>query len=243
MLDFAFIPIFFLTGIATSIQPCLLPLIPTYLSYLMIVPSPNQQDDQHTAKYGLHSKKIKEGIQISLFMSLGILVVFLSIAFLVKLGQFWISSFLIRYTVEFFLILALILLLLGFVMLFNKDLPFFYNLSILIPLPNLKKMENKLLASFLLGLTYTIIAAPCATPIFLSLFATILFLDPISVIILIIIYALGTALPFLMIGALFPNLQYSRFSKYVRPISGIILLILSFYLLTTYVYPYYQIIQ
>ena len=94
MQDLAILPLIFITGIATSVQPCLFPLIPTYFSFLS-----STSDSQ--------SSNAKQGLLSGLFLTLGLFTVFLFLALLVKLGQLGFSSFLTSYLVEFNLILSM----------------------------------------------------------------------------------------------------------------------------------------
>ena len=104
--------------------------------------------------------------------------------------------------------------------------------------------ENNLIASFGLGLAYTLIAAPCAAPIFLTVALGAVYLDPISIVLIMVVYAIGCGLPFLAIGLLYPNFgkeiraNYGSYVKYIKTTSGVILLLMSFYLLNNYVLSY-----
>ena len=74
----------FISGILTTLQPCIFPLMPTYLSYMT------------------NSKKSsKQGIISSFYLINGIMVVFLAIALLIKSGQVWLGLFLNTHVVEF----------------------------------------------------------------------------------------------------------------------------------------------
>ena len=130
-------------------------------------------------------------------------------------------------------------------MIFNLEFTFFYRFPGLTSSFNIENKENKLIASFLLGIAYTAIAAPCAAPIFLSLLASTIYLDPISIVLMMVVYSFGAGLPFLLIGGLYPKfneeilLTYKKGVRYIKPFSGVIMLLISFYLLNIYVLPYY----
>ena len=223
----------FFSGVITSFQPCLFPLLPTYFSYM------------NSYKKGKIS--VQEGVMVSFFLTLGILVVFLTLALLIKLGQSALSSFLLNHVPEFNLLMAIILIIVGILMISGKEMTLFYKLPGFSTFLVSETPENSLIASFSLGLAYTLIAAPCAAPVFLGLIIPVLYLDPISIVLLMVVYAIGCGLPFLLIGLLYPNFgkkirsNYGSFVKYVKPISGVILLLMSFYLLNDYVFPYYNI--
>ena len=224
----------FISGIATSFQPCIFPLLPTYFSYMN--------------SYKTEKISIYEGLIVSVFLTLGILVIFLTLGLLVKIGQFGLNTFLNSHVVEFNLVMAILLIIFGILMLFGKELTFFYRLPGISSIIVSQDPQNKLIASFLLGLAYTAIAAPCAAPIFLYILTQLIFFDPISTILIILIYSIGCGIPFLVIGIAYPNFSheiktdYNQIAKYIKPFSGFILLTMSFYLLNRYVLPFYPII-
>ena len=223
----------FISGLATSIQPCIFPLLPTYFSYMT--------SDKEKNNY-------KEGLLSSIFLTLGILVIFLLLALLVKMGQLGFASFLNRYNIEFNFIMSIILLVLGLTMIFKIELSIFYRLPGISSILLNKNTENHLIASFLLGLSYTAIAAPCAAPIFLALMTQIVFLTPIEIVIIMSIYSIACGLPFFIIGILYPEFNtqikssYKNVVAYIKPFTGLILLSMSFYLINIYVLPYYPLV-
>ncbi len=223
----------FASGIITSFQPCIFPLLPTYFSYMN--------------SYKSEKVSILEGLIVSVFLTLGILVIFMTLGLLVKVGQFGLNTFLNSHVPEFNFVMAVLLIIFGTLMLFGKELTFFYRLPGLSSIIVSQDPQNKLIASFLLGLAYTAIAAPCAAPIFLSIIGQLVFFDPISTVLVILIYSIGCGIPFLVIGLAYPNFNreiktdYSQIAKYIKPFSGFILLAMSFYLLNNFVLSYYPI--
>lgn len=213
----------FVSGIITSFQPCIFPLLPTYFSYM------------NSYKEGKVS--ITEGTTVSIFLTLGILVVFMTLGLLVKLGQFGLNTFLNTHVVDFNFIMAIILIVFGTLMLFGKELTIFYRLPGLSAVIISQDPQNKLVASFLLGLAYTAIAAPCAAPIFLIILGQLVYVNPLTSLLILLIYSIGCGIPFLFIGLAYPNFSqeiksnYSQIAKYIKPFSGFILLAMSFYLL------------
>ena len=228
-----FLGLAFFSGIITSFQPCLFPLLPTYFSYM------------NSYKKGKIS--IQEGVTVSFFLTLGILVVFLLLALLAKIGISGLSTLLLTHVPEFNMIMSILLIIVGLLMIFGKELTFFYRFPGLATFLVSENPENNMIASFSLGLAYTAIAAPCAAPIFLNLVFTFIILDPLSITLLMIIYAMGCGIPFLVIGLLYPNFgkeirkNYLSLAEYIKPVSGVILLLMSFYLINDYVLPYYNI--
>ena len=220
----------FTSGVLTTLQPCIFPLMPTYLSYMT---NGNQSS--------------KQGVIGSIFLTIGILIIFLFLALLIKAGQIWIAIFLNSYTVEFNVLMAIILLILGLLMILKVDLTIFYRLPNLSRIHTSHKPENSIISSFYLGLSYTAIAAPCAAPIFLSLITLIIVLQPTVISLMILVYAIGAGSPFLLIGLIIPsikfnlNMKFNQIAKWIKPISGFIIILMSLFLFNTYYFPYYPI--
>lgn len=224
----------FVSGIATSFQPCIFPLLPTYFSYMN--------------SYKKEKITLTDGLLVSIFLTLGIMVVFLGLGFLMKIGQYWLFPILNSNFQEFNLLMAIILIIFGVLMILGKDLTIFYRLPGLSENFIQENPENGLIASFLLGLAYTAIAAPCAAPIFLSIILLpAVALDPLSLVLIMAVFSIGCGIPFLVVGMAYPTFnkeikqQYTSIVHYIKPFSGMILLLMSFYLLNNYVFPYYPI--
>jgi len=190
-------------------------------------------------------KSSKQGIINTIFLSIGILVVFLFLALLIKGGQVWIATYLTTYTVEFNIIMAILLFIFGLLMILNIDMVIFYRLPAILRTNLSFSSENSFISSFYLGLSYTAIAAPCAAPIFLSLISLIILLEPLAITSLIVLYAIGASFPFLIIGITIPhikynlNKQFNQVARLIKPISGTILILMSIFLLNAYYFPYY----
>lgn len=235
MVDFLpLLSLAFVSGIVTSFQPCIFPLLPTYFSYMN--------------SYKKEKIALTDGLIVSIFLTLGIMVVFLSLGLLMKIGSYGISTILNSNFVEFNLVMAIILIIFGVLMILGKDLTIFYRLPGLSENFIQENPENGLIASFLLGLAYTAIAAPCAAPIFLSIILLpAVTLDPLSLILIMVVFSIGCGIPFLAVGMAYPTFnkeikqQYSSIVHYIKPFSGAILLLMSFYLLNNFVFPYYPI--
>ena len=217
----------FFAGITTSFQPCLFPLLPSYLSYKTHV-----EEDR------------RQGFYSSVYLTLGIMVVFLSLTLLIKLGSAGLAGFLTSYFLPFNTLMALLLFFLGIIMLIGFNLPFTSRGPELASRMLSKVEEDQLSTSFFMGLGYTLIAAPCAAPVFLALLPLIVTIDFMTAIIIMVIFSIGAGIPFLIIGIAIPDIKlkivttYHKFAGYVTPISGIFLILISFYLLNLYVLPY-----
>ncbi|MHA2366290.1 MAG: cytochrome c biogenesis CcdA family protein [Candidatus Hodarchaeales archaeon] len=217
----------FSVGLITSFQPCLFPILPSYFSYI----TQSEKD------------KLK-GLFSSLALTLGIMTIFLFIALLVKAGMFGIKYLIDQYSVEFNMLMAIFLFILGLFLILGFSLPFSERAPSFAQKILQKSDEDRFLTPFLMGLLYTLIAAPCGAPIFLALLPIINSLDAISAIFFVLIYSLGAGMPFIILGGIMPEIKSSLISnyqiigEYVNIISGVLLFLMSFFLINAYVIPY-----
>ena len=181
----------FTAGIASFLSPCVLPLLPVYISYLS------------TEKDG----KSRTSIKLSLGFVFGILTVFV----ILSLGVKFISSFLLDYRYVISIIGGTVLIIIGLHMvgvlkisIFNseKRLKFdFENLTFI--------------KAYILGFVYSFSWTPCISPIITGILTlSLTSFDPLSAL-YILIYGLGFALPFLIVGLLY-NYLHSFLKKYQK---------------------------
>lgn len=165
-------------GLLSSFSPCLFPLLPSYLATQM---------------------KMKQSKMTSLLSSLalilGIVVVFFSIGFIAnKFEQALIQNYFIFARIQ-----AVILIIAGLILI--KTPSFMYKIRLPSKLENFiyseNAQKNSILFSFILGLVYTIIAAPCAGGLFLGVWSQLIGQTIIDQFLLVLFFALGAGLPFL----------------------------------------------
>lgn len=165
-------------GLLSSFSPCLFPLLPSYLATQM---------------------KMKQSKMTSLLSSLalilGIVVVFFSIGFIAnKFEQALIQNYFIFARIQ-----AVILIIAGLILI--KTPSFMYKIRLPSKLENFiyseNAQKNSILFSFILGLVYTIIAAPCAGALFLGVWSQLIGQTIIDQFLLVLFFALGAGLPFL----------------------------------------------
>ena len=174
----------------------------------------------------------------SLSLMAGVLIVFLSLTFLTNQAF---RAFLIENYVSFATLQAVVLIISGFllirppVFLSKIQIPqWFYNM-----ITSKDKEPNPFLVSFILGLLYTIIAAPCAGGFFLVLWNNILGLTFINQFILVLMFSLGAGTPFLIASIVFPDLgqdftmRFQNASHKISLLLGVMLIIAGFWLATT----------
>lgn len=165
-------------GLLSSFSPCLFPLLPSYLATQM---------------------KMKQSKMTSLLSSLalilGIVVVFFSIGFIANIFE----QALIQNYFIFARIQAVILIIAGLILI--KTPSFMYKIRLPSKLENFiyseNAQKNSILFSFILGLVYTIIAAPCAGALFLGVWSQLIGQTIIDQFLLVLFFALGAGLPFL----------------------------------------------
>lgn len=165
-------------GLLSSFSPCLFPLLPSYLATQV---------------------KMKQSKMTSLLSSLalilGIVVVFFSIGFIAnKFEQALIQNYFIFARIQ-----AVILIIAGLILI--KTPSFMYKIRLPSKLENFiyseNAQKNSILFSFILGLVYTIIAAPCAGALFLGVWSQLIGQTIIDQFLLVLFFALGAGLPFL----------------------------------------------
>ncbi|MCH8906199.1 MAG: cytochrome c biogenesis protein CcdA, partial [Candidatus Heimdallarchaeota archaeon] len=178
-----------LFGLLASFSPCLFPLLPSYVALT------------------IQSKHNKKTIFISsLFLILGILTVFLTIGLI----SAQIGNFLLKNYSNFAKIQALLLILAGTVLIRPPN--FFYKFQIPAKLENMLYNEdsarNPYLFNYIVGLSYTFIAAPCAGGIFIAVWRNMIASsNPIDPFLIIVAFSLGAGMPFLFMSLYLPTLN------------------------------------
>ncbi|MCY3412586.1 MAG: cytochrome c biogenesis protein CcdA [Candidatus Heimdallarchaeota archaeon] len=204
-------------GLLSSFSPCLFPLLPSYLA--------NQ----------LRMKQSKiESVFSSLALIAGIIVVFFSIGFL----STYIGEFLINNRNTLARIQALIILIAALILLISPQ--FMYNIKLPEKLENFiysdEGQKNSLMFSFILGLVYTIIAAPCAGALFISVWAGMIGQTIFTQFLLVLAFAFGAGIPFLAMSLFVEEIKGETIGKihatssWVSRILGIIFLITAVWL-------------
>lgn len=218
----------FLEGVISFFSPCVIPLIPIYISYLA-------GNAKQTDENGIIVYKQKKVFFHTLFFILGISFAFfiLGISFS-ALGTFFNTN-----KVLFTRIGGIIIILLGFLQLgvFNIN---FLNREHKI---NIKSLLNKPVnpfIAFIMGFTFSFAWTPCIGP-FLS---SVLILassskNALTGNLLILVYTAGFVIPFLLVGMFTTQLlnfikSKQRFLKYAIKLGGILLIIIGILTFTGY---------
>ena len=213
------LPIAFLAGLISFLSPCVLPLIPGYISYIS----------------GTSLDKIKEKEKNliffkTIFFTLGFSFVFIALGSTASsMGKFFLTNSNIFRIVAGIIIVFFSLQIIGIINinLMNKDIRFFTN-----------QYSNNLTFPFLVGAAFGFGWTPCIGPILGSIITLAALEENISKgVILLTFYSLGLAIPFILSGVLIDKfLLFSKsFKKYksiITKVGGTILLFTGIAILT-----------
>jgi len=213
------LPIAFLAGLISFLSPCVLPLIPGYISYIS----------------GTSLDKIKAEnrnliIFKTVFFTLGFSFIFITLGSTASfIGKFFLVNSNILRIVAGVIIIIFSLQIMEIVNLnfMNKDMRFFTN-----------KYSNNLAFPFVVGAAFGFGWTPCIGPILGSIITLAALEENVSRgILLLSSYSLGLAIPFIVSGVLIDKfLLFSKsFKKYmsaITKIGGIILLLTGIAILT-----------
>ena len=213
------LPIAFLAGLVSFLSPCVLPLIPGYISYIS------------GTSFDKLVKREKNFVVIkTIFFTLGFSFVFIAFGSTASfIGKFFLTNSNILRIIASIIIIFFSFQLLGIINLkfMNKDIRIFtdqYNQSLTFPL--------------LVGAAFGFGWTPCIGPILGSILALASLVENINKSILLLsFYSLGLAIPFIISGILIDKFLFfsKSFQKYIATITkigGIILLLTGIAILT-----------
>jgi len=206
----------FLAGIASFLSPCILPLLPVYLSIL----SGNEDT----------SKKFEPTLVIkTLVFILGISVTFVTLGF----GAGILGSFL--YSKTFLTIGGSIVIIMGVIQTGLIKIPFLQREK---TVELNRSRRGDYIGAFLLGLTFSLGWTPCIGPVLAAILTVAASGDnPFYGAALMGIYTLGLAIPFLIIS-IFANVllvkvrKLSKYTPVFKIVGGIIIILMGILLMT-----------
>ena len=213
------LPIAFLAGLISFLSPCVLPLIPGYISYI-----------SGTSFDRIKEKKRNLIIFKTIFFTLGFSFVFIILGSTASfIGRFFLINSDILRIVAGVIIILFSLQIIGFInfSLLNKDIRFFTN-----------KYSNNLTFPFIVGAAFGFGWTPCIGPILGSIITLAALEENIGKgVLLLTFYSLGLAIPFIITGVLIDKfLLFSKnFKKYISIVTktgGIVLLLTGIAILT-----------
>jgi len=209
----------FLAGLISFLSPCVLPLIPGYISYI-----------SGTTFDKINEKKRNLIVLKTIFFTLGFSLVFIALGSTASyIGKFFLINSNIFRIIAGIIIIFFSLQLIGILnfKFMNKDLRFFTN-----------KYNDNLAFPLLVGAAFGFGWTPCIGPILGSILTLAAIEENISQSMLLLsFYSLGLAIPFIVSGILVDKfLFFSRsFRKYISlitKVAGIILLFTGIAILT-----------
>ena len=209
----------FLAGLISFLSPCVLPLIPGYISYIA-----------GTSLDKIKEKKRNLIIFKTVFFTLGFSFVFIALGSTASfVGKFFLTNSNILRILAGIIIIFLSLQIIGIFNFnfMNKDIRFFT-----------EKYSNNLTFPFIVGTAFAFGWTPCIGPILGSIITLAALEENIGRgILLLTSYSLGLAIPFIISGILFDKffLFSTNFRKYISIITkvgGTILLLTGIAILT-----------
>ena len=213
------LPIAFVAGLISFLSPCVLPLIPGYISYI-----------SGTSLNEINNKKRNLIVIKTIFFTLGFSFVFIVLGSSASfIGKFFLVNSNIFRIVAGIIIVFFSLQIIGIINinLMNKDIRFFTN-----------QYKDNLAFPFIVGAAFGFGWTPCIGPILGSIITLAALEENISKgIILLTFYSLGLAIPFIAAGVLIDKfLIFSKsFRKYmsvITKVGGTILLLTGIAILT-----------
>ena len=209
----------FLAGLISFLSPCVLPLIPGYISYI-----------SGTSLEKLVKKKNYLILTKTIFFSLGFSIVFIILGSTATfLGKFFLNNSNILRIIAGIIIIFFSLQLIGFVnfKFMNNDIRIFT-----------EKYNNSLAFPLIVGMAFGFGWTPCIGPILGSILALASIEENLSKSILLLSsYSLGLAVPFIVSGILINKFLFfsKNFKKYIQltvKVGGTILLLTGVAILT-----------
>ena len=209
----------FLAGLVSFLSPCVLPLIPGYISYI-----------SGTSLYKINEKKINLVVAKTIFFTLGFSFVFITLGSTASLiGKFFLFNSNILTIIAGIVIILFSLQLIGIINFnfMNKDIRIFTN-----------QYSNNLAFPLFVGMAFGFGWTPCIGPILGSILTLAALEGNIGKgILLLSFYSLGLAIPFIISGILidkflFFSKSFKKYMSIITKLGGTILLLTGVAILT-----------
>ena len=203
----------FLAGIFSFLSPCVLPIVPGFISYIV---GKSFSDIQNNSK----KNNLKLLPLIFLFI-LGFSIVFIIMGASID----FLSDFFYQLKKEMNIISGILIIFLGLFFLGILKVPF---LDLDRKL-NFDKLQNHSFFPLLIGMAFAFGWSPCIGPILGSVLA-IAINDSVNGTLLLTIYSIGLGLPFLIVGLIMGKLiiiskNLAKFSRYFQILTGLVLIL------------------
>ena len=209
----------FLAGVFSFLSPCVLPIIPGFVSYIV---GKSFSDLQNSSK----KDNLKLLPLIMLFIT-GFSIVFIIMGASIDI----LSNFFYDLKKEMNIFSGILIIFLGLFFLGILKVPYLD----LEKKFNFDKLQNLSFFPLLIGMAFAFGWSPCIGPILGSVLA-IAINDSVNGTLLLTIYSIGLGLPFLIVGLLMGKLiiiskNLAKFSRYFQIITGLILVFTGFLIL------------
>lgn len=210
----------FLAGVVSFLSPCVLPLIPGYISFISGSSLTELKENSQAVKLKV--------LRSSFFFVLGFALIFIGLGASASL----IGSFLASYRAILTKVAGVVVIVFGLSLIGSFNLNFFRGRQLG------KGFSRSPLGTVLLGVAFSFAWTPCIGPVLTSILAFAGSSQTVtSGAVLLAFYALGLGLPFILTGLLFNRfLQLFSWLKnryqLVTTASGVILVIMGLLLLT-----------
>lgn len=210
-------------GITSALSPCVLPILPLYMGYL-------SQNAKRVDEQGNISYKRSIVLLYTLFFVLGIVMTFFVLA-LTMLGA---GQFFSDYKMQFSVLGGVFVFMMGLVQLGVIEIPF---LNKEYRLPKIINVQNmNLLTAFMMGFLFSFAWTPCIGPALSGVLVMASSANGIEGFMMILIYAAGFLIPFLVLGlftaqALVFIKAKQAFLKCLVKVGGILLLCMGIFMM------------
>ena len=203
----------FLAGVFSFLSPCVLPIVPGFISYIV---GKSFNDIQNSSK--------KENLKL-----LPLIILFIigfSIVFIIMGASIdFLSDFFYDLKKEMNIFSGILIIFLGLFFLGILKVPFL-NLERKI---NFDRLQNLSFFPLLIGMAFAFGWSPCIGPILGSVLA-IAINDSVNGTLLLTIYSIGLGVPFLIVGLMMGRLiilskNLAKFSRFFQILTGLILLV------------------
>ena len=203
----------FLAGVFSFLSPCVLPIVPGFISYIA---GKSFSDLQNSSK-----KDNLKLLPLIILFIIGFSVVFIIMGASID----YLSDFFYDLKKEMNIFSGILIIFLGLFFLGILKVPF---LNIERKL-NFEKLQNLSFFPLLIGMAFAFGWSPCIGPILGSVLA-IAINDSVNGTLLLTIYSIGLGLPFLVVGLMMGKLiilskNLAKFSKHFQILTGLILLL------------------
>ena len=215
----------FLEGILSFLSPCVIPILPIYIS---ILAGKKEYDNAGNLVY--NKKNI---ITNTLAFILGISTTFFLLAFATN----FISIFLSKHIETLQLISGILIIFMGLLQLGFLKINFLNKEFSMKNKVKKKSADTTPFLAFLMGFTFSFSWTPCIGPILASVFLYASSHTGVLSILMILVYCLGFILPFMLVAFFATKLldifkKNSNILKYTTVVSGIILILIGVLILT-----------